>query len=128
MQHRSAEGSSGTAGGAHRRLTAAEALSRVPGPQGETFAAVFEHGTMLVEIIAPPSRVPLPPHTRDEAYVVVRGSGELLTEGRRLQVKPGDFFFVRAGAQHNFENFSDDLTLWAFFWGPEGGEVQTQSR
>jgi hypothetical protein len=25
---------------------------------------------------------------------------------------------------HRFENFSDDLALWVFFYGPEGGEAQ----
>jgi hypothetical protein len=24
---------------------------------------------------------------------------------------------------HRFENFSDDLAVWVFFYGPEGGEA-----
>jgi mannose-6-phosphate isomerase-like protein (cupin superfamily) len=31
--------------------------------------------------------------------------------------------FVPAGAPHHFENFSDDLVIWAIFYGPEGGEA-----
>jgi mannose-6-phosphate isomerase-like protein (cupin superfamily) len=34
----------------------------------------------------------------------------------------GDVLFVPAGEEHRFERFSDDLILWAVFWGPEGGE------
>lgn len=98
----------------------------MPGPQGERFITVFEHGTLEVEILAPPSRVPLPPHTRDEVYVVVQGSGELMNGGTRLSIKPGDFLFVPAGVEHHFENFPDDLVIWVLFYGPEGGEGETQ--
>jgi len=27
--------------------------------------------------------------------------------------------------EHRFENFSDDLAVWVFFYGPEGGEAET---
>jgi hypothetical protein len=30
--------------------------------------------------------------------------------------------FVGAGVEHRFEEFSDDLAVWVFFYGPEGGE------
>ena len=35
--------------------------------------------------------------------------------------EPTDLF-AAAGATHRFENFSDDLTVWVLFYGPEGGE------
>jgi mannose-6-phosphate isomerase-like protein (cupin superfamily) len=106
-----------------QKVTIAEALAQLPGPQGERFATVFEHGTLLVEIVAPPSRVPLPPHTRDELYVVIHGSGDLINGETRLCIGPGDFLFVPAGREHHFENFDDDLIIWAIFYGPEGGEA-----
>jgi hypothetical protein len=31
--------------------------------------------------------------------------------------------FVPAGAEHRFEDFTDDLTVWVVFYGPEGGEA-----
>lgn len=108
-----------------QKVTVEEALAQLPGPQGERFVAVFEHGSLVVEILAPPSRVPLPPHTRDEVYVVVQGTGELMNGGSRLRIAPGDFLFVPAGVEHHFENFSDDLIIWALFYGPEGGESNT---
>ena len=77
----------------------------------------------MVEILAPPSPTPLPPHTRDEVYVVVQGAGDLIKDGVRMPVGPGDFLFVPAGVEHNFENFTDDLTIWTIFYGPEGGEA-----
>jgi len=108
-----------------QKVTVEEALAQLPGPQGERFVEVFKHGSLVVEILAPPSPVPLPPHTRDEVYVVVHGTGELMNGGRRLRIGPGDFLFVPAGVEHHFENFSDDLTIWALFYGPEGGEINT---
>ncbi|HST21174.1 MAG TPA: cupin domain-containing protein [Blastocatellia bacterium] len=110
-----------------QKVTIAEALAQLPGPQGERFTAVFEHGTLLVEILAPPSRVPLPPHTRDELYIVVQGGGELLNGETRLRIGPGDFLFVPAGREHHFENFDDSLIIWAIFYGPEGGEANSIS-
>ena len=74
-----------------RKMTVEEGLSLLPGPDGERFVSLFEHGSLTVEMVAPPSRVPLPPHTRDEAYVIVRGSGELISGGVRVRVAPGDF-------------------------------------
>lgn len=104
-------------------MTLAEALAQLPGPNGEGFVSVFKHGSLVLEILAPPSSVPLPPHTRDEVYIVVQGTGELLNGGTRVPVSPGDFLFVPAGVDHHFENFTDDLTIWILFYGPEGGEA-----
>jgi mannose-6-phosphate isomerase-like protein (cupin superfamily) len=106
-----------------QKVTMTEALAHLPGPQGERFATVFTHGTLLVEILAPPSYVPLPPHTRDEVYVVIQGSGELVKDGKALPIGPGDFLFVAAGVEHHFKNFTDDLTIWVIYYGPEGGEA-----
>ena len=105
------------------RVTLADALSQLPGPNGESFVSVFQHGTLIVEILAPPSKSPLPPHSQDEVYIVAQGTGELVNDGTRVPIRPGDFLFVPAGVQHHFENFTDDLTIWIIFYGPEGGEA-----
>ena len=107
-----------------RRVTLAEALGRLPRPGGERFASVLEHGTLLVEIYAPRGTDPQQPHTRDELYVVVAGTGDFFNDGRRHPFGPGDVLFAPAGVVHRFENFTDDLTVWVIFYGPEGGEKQ----
>jgi mannose-6-phosphate isomerase-like protein (cupin superfamily) len=109
-----------------RKATLAEALSRLPGPQGERFATAFEHGSLLVEVYAPRGSDPQKPHTRDEAYVVVEGSGDFVVRQNRLPFGPGDLLFAAAGEVHRFENFSDDIVLWVIFYGPEGGEKAHQ--
>jgi hypothetical protein len=32
---------------------------------------------------------------------------------------PGDVLFVPARVVHRFENFTEDLTVWVIFYGPE---------
>jgi mannose-6-phosphate isomerase-like protein (cupin superfamily) len=105
-----------------RRFTVAEALARLPDPEGKRFATVFEHGSLVVEIYAPRGTDPQQPHTRDEAYVVIQGNGEFLCGERRQPFGPGDFLFAPATMKHRFENFSEDFAVWVMFYGPEGGE------
>ena len=102
--------------------TVAEALERLPGPEGQRFASVFRHGSLEVEIYAPRGTDPQQPHTRDEVYFVVTGTGEFVCADTRRTFGPGDLLFAAAGAVHRFENFSGDLILWVLFYGPEGGE------
>lgn len=104
------------------RVSVAEALARVPGANGERFAKVLEHGSLVVEIYAPRGTDPQQPHTRDELYVVVEGRGEFVNGAERHDFAPGDALFVPAGVLHRFENFTDDLVVWVIFYGPEGGE------
>ncbi len=108
-----------------RRVTVAAALERLPGPGGERFAKVVGHGhgTMEVEVYAPRGHDPQGPHTRDELYFVVSGSGEFVNGPDRHPFGPGDALFVPAGVVHRFEDFTDDLVLWVVFYGPEGGEA-----
>jgi mannose-6-phosphate isomerase-like protein (cupin superfamily) len=102
--------------------TVAEALERLPGPQGQRFATIFEHGSLLVEIYAPRGVDPQQPHTRDEVYFVAGGTGEYVCDEHRQPFGPPDSLFAAAGVEHRFENLSGDLTLWVLFYGPEGGE------
>jgi mannose-6-phosphate isomerase-like protein (cupin superfamily) len=106
-----------------RRATVAEALERLPGPGGEQFAKVLGHGSMEVEVYAPRGSDPQTPHTRDELYVVVQGSGQFVNGERRHPFGPGDVLFVPAGVEHRFEEFTEDLVVWVVFYGPEGGET-----
>lgn len=105
-----------------RKVTLAEALERLPGPNGERFVEVLAHGTLSVEVYAPRGRDPQQPHTRDELYVVMSGGGEFVNGEGRDRFAPGDVLFVPAGVPHRFENFTEDLAVWVVFYGPEGGE------
>jgi mannose-6-phosphate isomerase-like protein (cupin superfamily) len=104
-------------------LTVAQGLARLPGPNAERFVELFSHGTLSVELYAPRGSDPQSPHTRDEVYVVAAGRGWFQNGAARHPFAPGDVLFVPAGVVHRFEAFSDDLVVWVFFYGPEGGEA-----
>ncbi|MDQ3473884.1 MAG: cupin domain-containing protein [Acidobacteriota bacterium] len=103
-------------------LRVSDALTQLPSPEGKRFATIFEHGTLAVEIYAPRGTDPQQPHTRDEVYFVAGGTGEYICGESRQAFGPTDLLFAAAGVVHRFENFTDDLTVWVLFYGPEGGE------
>ena len=106
-----------------RKATVSESLAALPGPNGERFAAVLEHGSLVIEIYAPRGSDTQTPHTRDEVYVVITGSGFFVNGTSRETFGPGDLLFVPAGVVHRFEDFTGDLVVWVMFYGPEGGEA-----
>jgi mannose-6-phosphate isomerase-like protein (cupin superfamily) len=109
-----------------RVIQLADAQARIPGPAGEHAVSVMERGTLKAMIslgrFAPLPR-PTTPHDQDEVYVILRGRGVFLHDGRRDPFGPGDLLFVAAGTEHRFEDFTEDLAVWVVFYGPSGGEV-----
>src|SRR5262245_6961546 len=89
---------------------------------GKTFVTLFRHGTLEVELYKPDRVDSQKPHSRDEVYVVVSGSGFFVNGGVRQQFAPGEVLFAAAVVEHRFEDFSDDFLTWVCFYGPEGGE------
>jgi mannose-6-phosphate isomerase-like protein (cupin superfamily) len=110
------------------RITVDEVLRRIPGPGGRRWEVAFERGSLEVELYAPKDHDPQTPHTRDELYVVVQGSGTFVVDDARTPFGPGDVLFVAAGRAHRFEDFGPDLQAWVVFYGPEGGERERPSR
>ena len=108
------------------RVELSEALKLVPTAEGKRFAEVYRHQTLQVEIYAPRGVDLQSPHTRDEVYIVISGKGRFFCDGETEPFGPGDFLFAPAGAVHRFENFSDDLAVWVLFYGPEGGEKESE--
>ena len=90
------------------------------------FRFAFEHGTLQAGVYLPGESDNQRPHTRDEAYIVMAGSGLVVVGGERVPFRPGDFIFVPAHAEHRFEEYTPDLALWVIFYGPEGGEASTE--
>lgn len=105
-------------------LRVEQALAKLPTLEGKRFATIFEHGSLLVEIYAPRGNDPQQPHTRDEIYFIVAGSGDYVCDDTRTKFGPSDLLFAAAGEVHRFENFTDDLVVWVLFYGPEGGEAE----
>ncbi len=92
------------------------------GKTSANFVTLFEQGTLEIEIYRPVGTDLQKPHTKDELYVVIAGTGAFVHGDERSPFGPGDALFVRAGIVHRFEDFSADFSTWVFFYGPEGGE------
>jgi mannose-6-phosphate isomerase-like protein (cupin superfamily) len=100
-----------------------DARARIPGPAGEHAVSLLDRGTLKIKLSCPVRPNVQSPHAQDEVYVIVRGRGVLVHDGRRDDCGPGDLLFVAAGTEHHFEDLTDDLTVWVVFYGPDGGEV-----
>jgi mannose-6-phosphate isomerase-like protein (cupin superfamily) len=105
-----------------QRLTVKAALAALAAEKGAEFVTVFSHGSLEVEIYRPDGVDRQQPHSRDEIYVVIAGTGEFVRGASRRPFEAGEVLFVPAGVEHRFENFSKEFATWVFFYGPEGGE------
>ena len=111
---------------AHIDLAEAQAaLESAPGEARSV--ALFRNGTLQVKLYAPRGHDPQTPHTCDEVYIVAEGHGVFFDGEARWPFAPGTFLFAGSGRPHRFEDFSDDLAVWVFYYGPEGGELEVGS-
>jgi mannose-6-phosphate isomerase-like protein (cupin superfamily) len=92
-------------------------------PSGERSARVWQRGSLDVAFAFPVPPKDQAPHTQDEIYIIIRGRGVLIHDGKRDSFESGDILFVAAGTEHQFEDVTEDLALWRVFYGPYGGDV-----
>ncbi len=104
------------------RLTMENALAKLAHAGGSEFVTLFLHGSLQVEVYKPKRIDRQQPHSRDEIYVVISGSGHFVLGSERQAFAAGEVLFVPAGIVHRFEEFTDDFATWVFFFGPNGGE------
>jgi mannose-6-phosphate isomerase-like protein (cupin superfamily) len=92
----------------------------------KTFVELFTHGSLSIELYKP-DKVDLQlPHTRDEVYIIVSGTGRFKNGEDVISFAPHDFLFVPAGIEHRFIDFTEDFSTWVIFYGPEGGEKEKE--
>jgi quercetin dioxygenase-like cupin family protein len=60
------------------------------------------------------------PHTEDEVYYVVRGSGRVTVAAETRDVAAGSVVFVAATVPHRFHDIAEELQIVVFFAPPEG--------
>lgn len=105
------------------RLTPDQALSALGEAAGCEFLSLFRHGSLEIEIYRPRAIDRQTPHTRDELYIVISGTGWFVLGSARSPFVPGEVIFAPAGVAHRFEQFTHDFATWVVFYGPEGGEA-----
>jgi mannose-6-phosphate isomerase-like protein (cupin superfamily) len=61
----------------------------------------------------------------DQFFRIEEGSGEILINGRRLNVKSDDAILVPAGARHNVRNTRDETLRFYTLYGPPEHQDKT---
>ena len=87
---------------------------------GQRWVTMLQRGTLELEYYEPLANDPQQPHTRDEVYFVIAGSGWFLRDGQRQKFGPSEVIYVEAGVPHHFEEFTPDFATWAIFLGEPG--------
>ncbi|MBI5914951.1 MAG: DinB family protein [Bacteroidetes bacterium] len=85
-------------------------------PDGRPFITLLERGNMFVEVYRPDKTDRQTPHSQDEIYVVISGTGTFFNDGERRPFAPGGLIFVPAGIEHRFEDFTEDFATWVIFY------------
>jgi mannose-6-phosphate isomerase-like protein (cupin superfamily) len=98
-----------------QRITPDWALAKLATLGGQRYVTAFKYGNLEVEYYKPLHTDPQQPHTRDEVYFVISGTGSFVQGGRRQPFGPGEVLYVPAGEAHRFEEFSADFATWAIF-------------
>jgi len=99
-----------------------EFRARLPLPADEKwkdgvwFTNAFTKGDFELEFFAPRGKDYQPPHEKDEFYIIVGGTADLIKAGETIDCRIGDALFVAAGEDHHFENISDDFATWVIFF------------
>lgn len=105
-----------------KRLSPEAMAKHIPDAAGNRFHIGLRRGQLQVELYIPEGADLQQPHSRDECYVVIRGSGRFQIGEEVIPFNAGDFLFVPAGMKHRFLDFGDNLVAWVIFYGPKGGE------
>ena len=77
-------------------------------------ASTLSLGLYVLRVGQPDSQSP---HTEDEVYHVIEGSGSIRVADEDRPVAAGSTVFVAAGVEHRFHSITEDLTLLVF-WAP----------
>ncbi len=96
----------------------AQVAERIPGPNNERYAYVWDSAYDATLFLFNPSRVNgRGPHPRDQIYVVTHGSGNLVLEGEVIAFREGDVLFVPANSDHSFTDIEPDTSMWTISVG-----------
>lgn len=101
----------------------------------ELLAAHAEAGALYHEFLREPSlstglyilragtRDPQQPHTEDEIYYVISGSGQITVAEEKRAVRAGSIVFVATGVEHRFHTITEDLTILVLFAPARGSQA-----
>lgn len=76
----------------------------------------FKKGDFELEFFAPRGKDFQTPHEKDEFYIIVSGSADLIKNEKIIHCRIGDAVFVEAFEAHHFDNISNDFAAWMIFF------------
>lgn len=79
------------------------------------YVEVLTEDLMSVELAQYPNPEPKQPHTEDELYVVLSGSGMAAVGDETYAIEEGDVVFVKQGVEHDFFDIEDEMTALIVF-------------
>jgi mannose-6-phosphate isomerase-like protein (cupin superfamily) len=89
---------------------------------GESWAEVLRVPSlsMGIYVLGAGAVDPQEPHTEDEVYYILEGSGMLRVGSEDHAFEPGSILFVPARAEHRYHDIQEDLVALVFFAPAEG--------
>lgn len=87
--------------------------------EGRQFAEVLDLDSVTLELGLYPSASPKNPHTEDEIYYIISGSGKIRVGDETHAVEPGDVVFVEQGLEHDFFDVDEQIAALTIFVGSE---------
>jgi mannose-6-phosphate isomerase-like protein (cupin superfamily) len=84
----------------------------------DNFISLMTAKNARLVLFAPEGEDRQSPHTQDEIYIVISGTGTFRCGEESVSFVAGDVLFAPAQVTHRFENFSDDFQTWVVFYGP----------
>lgn len=98
-------------------ITPELALQKLAAASDQRYVTMFKLDLLELEYYKPAGHDPQKPHTRDEVYFVISGTGWFVKGSQRHRFAPNEVLYVPAGVAHHFEDFTDDFSTWAIFSG-----------
>lgn len=86
--------------------------------QADGYNEVLSKDSMSVELATYPNPSPKYPHTEDELYYIISGSGTAQVGEETYSIEEGDVLFVEQGVEHDFFDIEDEITALTVFTGP----------
>lgn len=83
------------------------------------FAEVLDRESVAIEIGRYPTASAKNPHTEDEIYYIISGSGMIRVGDETYDVEAGDVVFVDQGREHDFFNIAEEIVALTIFVGSE---------
>ncbi len=98
------------------KLIPQQLINQLPTVDGTYFIEAFRKGNLSIELYKPEKEDLQTPHSQDEIYVIISGSGMFKNGEEHYHFKTNDLIFVPAHEEHRFYDFTDDFSTWVVFF------------